>query len=305
MFSSQNQKEVPPPVVAAKQEVERLFALEADLSEKRHNKIVAIDAISQNASEAILEGAGIEDVARATTQRQAEVRAIEEAISLARQRRVGAISQRYQTEARMLRESAALKRNEAADLRKRCDALVQKLRDIEGVPNDALVVWAPSFNDPAAQIAKAVCSQLDLPEPEERKPVSAQPDLRGGFLTPRSIRLLQEAVDLEDKAAALEAREVNSSYSITKPTVDEILGSEEFCDPEILVPARYQVERWAGAVEARVKRERPELLTGEGRRRQYKITWREGRIDPDYSSLTFLNTGVISNDATFTAEVGA
>lgn len=47
---------------------------------------------------------------------------------------------------------------------------------------------------------------------------------------------------------------------------------------EILVPVKHMVENWAAAVEAHIKRERPELPLGKFRR-SYRLTWRNGSLD--------------------------
>ena len=98
-------KEAAGPVEVAREEIVRLFQTERDLTDRRREKLAAIEAISQSAAQAILDGSGIEEAAGRMIKMEAEVRAIEQAISLARQRRVAAIRKRYEIEARRLRAS--------------------------------------------------------------------------------------------------------------------------------------------------------------------------------------------------------
>jgi hypothetical protein len=105
-------KEAAGPVEVAREEIARLFQMERDLTDRRREKLAAIEAASQNAAQAILDGSGIEAAAGHTIQMEAEVRAIEQAISLARQRRVVAIRKRQEIEARQLHAVAEAKRAE-------------------------------------------------------------------------------------------------------------------------------------------------------------------------------------------------
>ena len=81
-------KEAAGSVEVASEEIVRLFQMERDLTDRRREKLAAIEATSQNAAEAILDGSLIEEAAARTIQMEAEVRAIGQAIALARQRRV-------------------------------------------------------------------------------------------------------------------------------------------------------------------------------------------------------------------------
>lgn len=299
MFEPKEQH--PSPVEAAKAEVARLFALEADLTEKRREKIAAVVVMEHDAGTSVMEGRSIQDAATSVLQAQAEVRVIEGAIRTARQQRMAAIRRRYEVEAAALRSQAATLRNEATEIRKACEPWLRRIRQAEAVPENALPIWAPLYEDPTHDIAKFTARQLGQPEPEF-PPTPPRPNLAGPLLKPRTVALEEEADRMEEKARDLDVREIHSSYSLTKSTAAELLASEEFRNPEALVPATHVVESWLNAVEARAERLRPELLKGE-RLRQYKLTWKDGRIDTDYSSLTFLNTGIIASDACFTAEI--
>jgi hypothetical protein len=69
------------------------------------------------------------------------------------------------------------------------------------------------------------------------------------------------------------------------------------------------VEDWAAEVEKRVRRDRPELLSGSlnggGRCRRYKLAWRAGEIDPDHSSISFPGGSFSGGDPTFTIGAAA
>jgi hypothetical protein len=84
--------------------------------------------------------------------------------------------------------------------------------------------------------------------------------------------------------------------------VDAILGAEEFSCPTMLAPAVHEVERWADALEQRVRRERP-ALASPSQRRQYRLVWHGAKIDPDQSNLMFPGSGSIAGDAVFHAGV--
>ncbi len=83
MFDTKKLKEAAGPVEVAREEIVRLFQMERDLTDRRREKLAAITAVSHNAAQAILDGAGIEQAAGRTVQMEEEVRAIEQAISAA------------------------------------------------------------------------------------------------------------------------------------------------------------------------------------------------------------------------------
>ncbi len=129
-----NNVQTPSPTEAAKTEIIRLFQIECDLTGKRRQKMLDLDAIRHGAAQAVVDGtAGIEDAAARVAQRQTEVAAAEEAIAIARQRRVKAIQERFKIEAGELRASAAKCRQDAAEILKRCEPLLRKLSDLQGL----------------------------------------------------------------------------------------------------------------------------------------------------------------------------
>jgi len=138
-----NNVQSPSPTEAAKTEIIRLFQIECDLTGKRRQKMLDLDAIRHGAAQAIVDGtAGIEDAAARVAQRQTEVAAAEEAIAIVRQRRVKAIQQRYKAEAGEMRAIAARYRQEAADILKRCEPLLRKLSDLQGLTYSSSILLA-------------------------------------------------------------------------------------------------------------------------------------------------------------------
>lgn len=298
-----NNVQTPSPTEAAKQEVARLFQMEHDLTEKRRGKLASIEATRRGAAQSILdEGASIEDAAVATLREQIEARTIEEAIALARQRRLAAIQRSYGVEAGELRAAAQVKRGEAAEILRRCEPFLRKLSDLQGLTYDATILLAQRNGTWTGSIITGRVL-------EQCNPLESQPDIGAGFFVPRSRNLLNEAEALEQQARALDSREVHQDYSIEKPSVAELLAAEELRNPVALAPAVNQVEAWVEALEARVRRERPELVLGDvhgiARRRRYKLVWKAGEIDPDYSSLTFPGVSYSGGDPTFVVGAAA
>ena len=288
-----NNVQTPSPTEAAKTEILRLFQIERDLTEKRRQKMLDLDAIRHGAAEAIVDGAaGIEDAAARVAQRQTEVAAAEEAIAIARQRRVKAIQERFKIEAAELRTLAAKCRQEAADILKRCEPLLRKLSDLQGLTYDSTILLAQ-------RNSQWTGSYVTGAPIEECNPMEATADINAGFLAPRSRELLDQAKILAAKAVALEEREVLLDGSINRPTLAAILAEEYFTNPEIVAPAVHMVESWAATVEARIRRDRPELSGRQGQR-SYRITWRNGELQVGHCSISFPGVNYAAGDPTFT-----
>ena len=292
-----NNIQTPTPTEAAKTEILRLFQIERDLTEKRRQKVLDLDAIRHSVAEELVDGtAGIEDAAARVAQRHTEVAAAEEAIAIVRQRRVKAILERYKTEAGELRATAARCRQEAADILKRCEPLLRKLSNRQGLTYTSSILLAQrngGWSD----------SYITGTPLEECNPIEATVGLNAGFLVPRSRRLIDEAKGLEAKALAVMDREVLLEGSLDRPTLAAILAEEYFINPEIVAPAVHLVESWASRVEARIRRERPELAGREddGRTsRRYSIKWRNGELQLGSCSLSFLGVNYAAGDPTFT-----
>ena len=60
------------------------------------------------------------------------------------------------------------------------------------------------------------------------------------------------------------------------------------------------VESWAASVEARIRRDRPELAGRVGQR-SYNITWRNGELQVGHCSISFPGVNYAAGDPTFTA----
>lgn len=293
-----NNIQTPTPTEAAKTEILRLFQIERDLTGKRRQKILDLDAIRHGVAQEVVDGAaGIEDAAARVAQRQTEVAAAEEAIAIARQRRVKAIQERYKTEAGELRASAAKCRQDAADILKRCEPLLRKLSDLQGLTYDSTILLA-------LRNSQWTGSYITGAPLEECNPMEATADINAGYLPPRSRELLDQAKSLEAKAVALEEREVLLEGSINRPTLAAILDEEHFTNPEIVAPAVHLVESWATTVEARIRRDRPELAGREGQR-SYRITWRNGELQAGHCSISFPGVNYAAGDPTFTAGAAA
>jgi len=280
-------KETAGPVEVAREEITRLFQMERDLTDRRREKLAAIEATSQNAALAILDGTGIEEAAGRTIQMEAEVRAIEQAISLVRLRRVAAIRKRREIEARELRAAAQARRAEADGILQRCEPHLRKLAELQGVQYSSAILLAERVGHWMPDIVNGKPA-------EDCNPHELGRDLDGGFAVPKFLALRDEARRLDQKASQVETREIHQDYAIAKPTVKELLAAEEFQNPETLTPAVYKIELWALALENRILRERPGLAWGEGssRQRRYRIAWKAGEIDQEHSTLTFPGSDV-------------
>lgn len=296
MFAGKPKEQPLSPTETAKNEVVRLFQIERDLTAKRREKLAAVEAIQQNVGETIVDGGNIADAAARTIHAQAEVRAVEQAIGRARQRRLEAIRKRYEVEAGELRAAARAKRSEAADILRRAEPLLKKLSELQGVPYTSAILLAERVGDWAPHIF------LSTPKPlEDCNPFEAQyePGIAGPtFAIPRSLALRDEARALEKQAGELESREVHAHGSIARANLEELLGTEELQSPEIFAPAVSAIEDWIEAIERRVQKERPSLVMYN---RQYCLKWRGGEIDFDDSSLSLMSAGGW-NPIVFTAQ---
>ena len=292
-----NNIQTPTPTEAAKMEILRLFQIERDLTEKRRQRVLDLEAIRHSVAQEVVDGtAGIEDAAARVAQRHTEVAAAEEAIAIVRQRRVKAILERYKTEAGEMRAIAARCRQEAADILKRCEPLLRKLSDLQGLTYSSSILLAQRNSHWTG-------SYITGTPIEECNPMEATADIAAGFLVPRSRVLIDEAKGLEAKAVVLMDREVLLEGSLDRPTLAAVLAEECFTNPEIVAPAVHLVESWACTVEARIRRERPELAGREddGRTsRRYSIKWRNGELQLGSCSLSFLGVSYAAGDPTFT-----
>jgi hypothetical protein len=310
-----NRKEQPlAPVAAAKAEVARLFAIEKDLTNQRHQSMAAVADLEKSAGASLMEGANVRDVAGSILQAQAEARVVERAIDVARRQRQDAIRRSWEVEASELRATAQKLRKQAAEIIEQCKPHLAKLAQLQGVAYDASILLAQRNDGWHDSLATGTPLA-------ECNPFEAWADIGAAFLVPRSRVLLDQAKDREQKANALGEREIHSAYVLTKPTLDAVLNSEEFQNPEALTPAVFVIEKWAEAVEAKIRREHPELLSKGDRevsggvlsgftvgdviprRWQYRISWRDGQLDTADSSVSFPNSNSIGYDASFTAEV--
>lgn len=293
-----NNVQTPSPTEAAKTEIIRLFQIECDLTEKRRQKILDLDAIRHGTAQAIVDGAaGIEDAAARVAQRQTEVAAAEEAIAIARQRRVKAIQECYKIEAAELRAGAARCRQEAADILKRCEPLLQKLSELQGLTYDSTILLAQ-------RNSQWTGSYITGAPIEECNPMEAIAEFNAGYLVPRSRTLRDQAKGLEAKALALEEREVLLEGSLNKPTLAAVFAEEHFTNPEIVAPAVHTVESWATSVEARIRRDRPELASREGHR-SYRVVWSNGELQIGQCSISFPGVNYAAGDPTFTVGAAA
>jgi hypothetical protein len=292
-----NNIQTPTPTEVAKTEILRLFQIERDLTEKRRQKILDLDAIRHGVAQEVVDGTtGIEDAAARVAQRHAEVAAAEEAIAIVRQRRVKAIQERYKAEAGEMRAIAARCRQEAVDILKRCEPLLRKLSDLQGLTYSSSILLAQ-------RNSQWTGSYITGAPIEECNPIEATADINAGFLVPRSRELLEQTKGLETKAVALEEREVLLEGSIDRPTLAAVLAEEHFTNPEIVAPPVHLVESWATSVEARIRRDRPELAGREddGRTsRRYSIKWRNGDLQLGSCSISFLGVNYAAGDPTFT-----
>ncbi len=293
-----NNVQTPSPTEAAKAEIIRLFQIECDLTEKRRQKILDLDAIRHCTAQAIVDGtAGIEDAAARVAQRQTEIVAAEEAIAIARQRRVKAIQERFRIEAAELRASAAGCRQDADDILKRCEPLLRELSDLQGLTYDSTILLAQ-------RNSQWTGSYVTGAPIEECNPMEATADINAGFLVPRSRELIDQAKRLEAKAVALERQEVLLDGSISRPTLALLFDDEHFTNPEIVAPAVHTVETWVTTVEARIRRDRPDLAAREGQR-SYRITWSNGQLQLGQCSISFPGVNYAAGNPTFTVEAVA
>jgi hypothetical protein len=210
---------------------------------------------------------------------QAELRVLEQGINLTRHRRVAAIKKCFEVEASELRTAAQAKRAESAKVVASAEPLIKKLRGIEGVPDDAVLVFASEWVDTVPRA---------LPVANLNRPLPL-----------RSRQLVAEADALDLQAREAEEREVQTSGVVAaKANVEELLASEELADAFSLTPATHSILAWAAAVEDKIPAEQL------GRQRRYRLAWRSGEINADDCSVS-LRTGSYFGDTVYTAEVPA
>lgn len=103
---------------------------------------------------------------------------------------------------------------------------------------------------------------------------------------------------------ALEQREVVLDGSISRPTLASLFDDEHFTNPEIVAPAAHTVETWVTAVEARIRRDRPDLAGREGQR-SYRVVWSNGELQVGQCSISFPGANYAAGDPTFTVGAAA
>lgn len=198
---------------------------------------------------------------------------------------------------RSYRASAARCRQEAADILKRCEPLLRKLSELEGLTYDSTILLA-------LRNSQWTGSYITGAPIEECNPMEATAEFNAGYLVPRSRALRDQAKGVEAKALALEEREVLLDGSLNKPTLAAVFAEEHFTNPEIVAPAVHIVESWATSVEARIRRDRPELASREGHR-SYRVVWSNGELQIGQCSISFPGVNYAAGDPTFTVGAAA
>jgi hypothetical protein len=279
------------PVEAARQEVKRLFVVEAELTEKRRQKLGGLTAAEEAAVDAVVDGGGVEGIAQRAIEVETEARVLTKGIEVCRSRRLAAIRHGNEVEAAELRKQAAGKTAEADGILRRAEPLLKKLSELQGIEYDPSILLA--------QRTGTWTDNLVTGAPiEECSPLEARGDLDAGFAVPRPLALRREARQLKARAQQVAAQEVRMDGSVTKASLQEIFGADELQDAGSITPAVHAVEAWAVGCEAKIAT-RPGLA---GSPRHYKLVWRDGRIDPEQSSVTVMTQNYSANQPVFTAE---
>ena len=261
---------VPSAINDAKAEVERLYAVESKLCQEYQDRIGRIREYTPLAGDAILAGALAEngdlniEAMRTTalidqlSTLNADIAAIEQAITAARQRRVEAIKRYYAAQAADMRGQASTLRLEAAEIEAEIKPLLVKLQSITGVPYGPITRPAGDrllFGDnPDAQQAGPMLVHTNFPKPAllhdganalersaadvERRNVPASGEVTSGDWR----YVYDDARPLVEGATTARA----GHYEQTAvPSVDGLLAELGKLGPLVLAPSYIAVHDWA------------------------------------------------------------
>jgi hypothetical protein len=238
-------------------ELEKLAAMEIELTAKKSNAVAALGSARTAAGLAAVDGDAESEIAEVVRYR-AQADAAETAIGLIRERRGAAITAEYQERARQLRESATGKRRELSALESKTARLLAELSKLEGISysSDLLEAQAP---------------------PEGIIP---------GFtycLVPRSAILRSEIADTERKAVELESTAV--------PAAGTLQAEDITTDAEVITRVLLHASHGPSAAAIQLWLERcanNAALPGRSfgmLSRQVRLFWRNGLIDVEQSYI--------------------
>ena len=267
----------------------RLFAEERRWSDGRSRAVAALVEARGTTGATLLdagEGA-LREQAMELAQLRAEIEASDAAIVEARRRRVQAILASWRGEAEGLRREAEKLLAEAGDRQKKTDRMLDALEKWEDCPYEPRHPDRPAISEGVTGGASMI---IHVP-------------------TPRTERIRNQAADLEQRAAQLEARKVTMQASIETQDRDELLLLASSWDPMKIAPILAAVEIWLEEAEAPVLERRSRFvgssvlycaacgllipcageldgIVGHGVSLHYTLAWTDGEIDTSRSRVT-------------------
>jgi hypothetical protein len=245
------------PVEAAKAEILRLAQVEIELFQDRTNKTAQLAEGERTAGDAYLDGAGNEAIA-ALTQLKTAIEVLERGIDAAHARRAEAITRKFRLEAQEFQRQAREKQGELDELESQSGKLLKKLGELENVP---------------------YTSSILLAEPSG-----------AGYWVPRSQVLRTEIQDLEQRAKALDGKEVPRSGLVDIEVTDTRQLIAGTLAEEVVTPSVQEIVAWAQEVEETAQKTTNSPVGN--RRRRTRLLWRNGAIDRAQSTMLVFDFGM-------------
>jgi hypothetical protein len=250
------------PREAVRSEIQRL----AELERRLFCQLVERQAPVRRGAELgaqLLDGADPDAMVAQMASTQAETGLLQETLTVSHSRRMQALQSYLRLEAGEYRERAAALRREAAAVQEQTAPLLEKLSEIEGIVYDRSILLAQRRGGWEKGIGMYV-DRLPLVDcaPNE---VWSDP-ATGGYEAPRSRRLLDEAGELEAKAAELERRNLAGIGGYVTAENPAQLIDRMLADPLKPTPSLATLWTWVRGAETKIP-------AGNGLKREYRLQW--------------------------------
>lgn len=238
-----------------KENLETLTQREIEILEQKNRAAQALASAEQAAAAALVDGDGSKEI-EAVARLRAEIAAAENAITLLRARRAEVIGAANRAEAAKLRQRAGAKQQELDGLRAKTAKLLAEISKLEGVEYDVHIL-----------------------ELQAATPLG----IGAGCAQTRSDSLRGEILALESRATELESAAVPEFGNIS---LDGVTDNAEVVRAILQHPsAGPSSQAVAGWLTACANHPTVPSRTFGNMPRNIRITWRDGQIDGDNSSV--------------------